>query len=79
MPSPDKIPGAFESEDPYAPGTMGCHEALHMTSVAAAMVEEYVEGHPAIQANPEWLALAEKATDALGKLYGMIGAAHLGK
>lgn len=74
-----KIPGAFENEDPYAPGTMGCHEALHMTFVVHEMVGEYVEGHPAIQANPEWLALAEKATEALWALYQAIGSEHLGK
>lgn len=61
----------------YAPGSFGCHEALHMTSVAQAFVDEHVCNHPAIDLNPEWAAMAEKASQALFDLYQMIGAKHL--
>jgi hypothetical protein len=61
----------------FAPGTFGCHEALHVTDIMADMVERYVVEHPSIKQNPDWLALAETASVALAKLYQAIGEAHL--
>jgi hypothetical protein len=61
----------------YAPGSAGCHEALHM----AAFLERAVSGelleHGAVLANPAWFALAERAAAALADLYQAIGAAHM--
>jgi hypothetical protein len=61
----------------FAPGTFGCHEALHMASYFADAVHEHLRDHPAIAANPEWRELADKAVTALAKLYSAIGAEHL--
>ena len=61
----------------YRPGTFGCHEALHMASVARDFVEEHVCNHPTIGLNPEWQALADKACEALFELYQAIGKEHL--
>ena len=61
----------------YAPGGFGCHEALHMASVLADMVDEQLCEHPAIERNPAWLRLAERAEEALLELYQAIGAEHL--
>ena len=61
----------------YRPGTFGCHEALHMASVARDFVEEHVCNHPTIGLNPEWEALANKACEALFDLYQAIGREHL--
>lgn len=61
----------------FLPGSMGCHEALHMASFLASAVDEELREHPAIQANPKWKALAETATDALIELYSAIGSEHL--
>lgn len=60
----------------FAPGTHGCHEALHMAHVLTAMVDEQLCMHPAITQRPEWLALAEKACEALADLYQAIGQEH---
>jgi len=61
----------------FIPGTFGCHEALHMAHAAQAFVDEHVCNHPAIGLNPEWQALADKASEALGELYQAIGRKHL--
>ncbi|TIO36541.1 hypothetical protein [Mesorhizobium sp.] len=61
----------------YSPGSFGCHEALHMASVAADLVDTTLVQHPAVAAEPEWLALAEAAHKALFDLYQAIGAKHL--
>lgn len=62
----------------FAPGTYGCHEALHIAAVLAAMVDRELAEHPAVKANPAWKALADRASDALGDLYQAIGAEHPG-
>lgn len=61
----------------YAPGTFGCHEALHVTSVAMDMVDGHVLEHPAIIANPEWYRLAAEAHGTLFALYQAIAEQHL--
>jgi hypothetical protein len=71
-----------ETPDPddralFAPGTFGCPEALHMASVLAEMVDRHLAEHPAVTANPDWKALADRACDALNDLYQAIGSAHL--
>jgi hypothetical protein len=51
-------------DDPrlFAPGTHGCHEALHVALMFAEIVDEYLVRHPAIKAKPEWAAQAETGT-----------------
>ena len=61
----------------YAPGTHGCHEALHMAHVLGELVSHRLMDHPAVAARPEWSALAEQAHDALFALYQAIGRDHL--
>jgi hypothetical protein len=75
----DAAESAPDRDDParYAPGTFGCHEALHMAYVFAAMVDRELAEHPAVTTNPEWKALAERAVEALNELYQAIGAGHL--
>jgi hypothetical protein len=66
-------------DDPrlFAPGTHGCHEALHVALMFAEIVDEYLVRHPAIKAEPEWAAQAETARRARFGLYQAIGRAHL--
>lgn len=64
--------------DDFAPGTCGCHEALHMAFVLVDMVDRHLCEHPAIRQNPGWLAKATAARDALFALHREIGAVHLG-
>ena len=52
----------------------GRHEALHMSSFFARVVEEELLNHPHIEANPAWHQLTEKACEALNELYQAIGA-----
>ena len=61
----------------YEPGSPGCHELLDRTALAADFVERYVRTHPACVQNPDWFALAERASSALHELYQQVGAMHL--
>jgi hypothetical protein len=61
----------------FAPGSFGCHEALHITSVVMAIVDQYICEHEAIKQNLEWFELAEKAREYLFQLYQDIGEKHL--
>lgn len=60
-------------QERFAPGTFGCHEALHMANVALEIVDRHLLEHPAIALKPEWFALAERAHKALFDLYQAIG------
>ncbi len=60
----------------HAPGSFGCHEALHMSLVLAELVEARLCDHPAVRLVPEWQVLADRAADALQALYQAIGARH---
>ncbi|QIB32677.1 hypothetical protein [Ancylobacter pratisalsi] len=62
----------------FAPGTFGCHEALHTASIVMNLVDERLCEHPAILANPDWYRLASEAHMALYNLYQAIGARHIG-
>lgn len=61
----------------YKPGSFGCHELLDRTECIGDMIGRNIIEHPSCQMNPEWLKLAEEASDALGKLYQLVGEAHL--
>lgn len=61
----------------FAPGSFGCHEALHMAWFLMESVERGLAEHAAIKAKPEWTALADKAHQALFDLYQAIGREHL--
>lgn len=63
----------------YEPGSMGCHEVLHMASFLADAIEEQLIDHPAIQQNVEWVIKAKVAHDAILALYQEIGNLHLRK
>lgn len=62
----------------FAPGTMGCHEALHMANALADTLDRQLLTHPAIILNPAWYARVSRACDELGALYQEIGATHFG-
>ena len=70
-------PVVYPTDNPWAPRTFGCHEALHMASVLAEMVEERLVDHPSIMLRSEWRELATRACDALHELYQVIGREHL--
>lgn len=69
--------GQDQSIDEFVPGSLGCHEALHMASFLTNAVDEELAGHPAILRNSEWYALARTAANALADLYQKIGGEHL--
>lgn len=64
-------------EERFAPGSFGCHEALHMTSFLMQAIDTDLMEHPAIAARPDWKATAEVAFNALYDLYQAIGREHL--
>lgn len=53
----------------------GRHKVLHMASFLRTVASELCE-HEQVQANPEWKALAESATESVWALYQAVGAAH---
>jgi hypothetical protein len=63
--------------DRFKPGSFGCHELLDRTSMVAGLLDQYVLSHPACVMDPEWYALAWKASQALAELYHCVGASHL--
>lgn len=65
------------TQEHFKPGSFGCHEALHMASFFAGVVDEELCEHPAIKAREEWSELAHKAATALADLYQAIGRDHL--
>lgn len=67
----------MSDKERFGPGTFGCHEALHMASMLAEMVDERLCEHPAIQLNPEWSRMADAARHMLFTLYNAIGKEHL--
>lgn len=64
-------------EEAFAPGTLGCHEALHTAALLLDMLERHLFDHPAVAANPDWYRTAACAHHHLFQLYQAIGAAHL--
>ncbi len=64
-------------EQGFAPGTLGCHEALHAVSIALDLVERQVLDHPSIVVQKDWYAKAAAAHQSLFDLYQAIGGAHL--
>ena len=48
-----------------------------MSSILVDMVGRHLLEHPAIEANPAWLAMAQEAHDQLWALYQAIGIEHL--
>ncbi len=61
----------------YAPGSFGCHEAMHMASALTSAVSRELLEHGAVLAKPEWFALANRAADALNDLHQAIAAVHM--
>ena len=61
----------------FAPGTLGCHEALHAASIALDMVERQLLDHPSIVVQKDWYAKAVAAHQSLFDLYQAIGGAHI--
>ena len=75
--------GDMDRDDPdwrdsYRDGTMGCHEALHVASVALDFVEQNLIDHGAVLMDRRRYKLACDAHRALYRLYQAIGAKHLG-
>lgn len=60
----------------FAPGSFGCHEALHTASILQAVLDDHLLDHPAVVLDPECFALASRASEALAELYQAIGERH---
>lgn len=61
----------------FRPGTMGCHEVLHMTAFIENAVKTELYQHPAIQSDPDWLLEVDRILISLRRLYQLIGNKHL--
>ena len=61
----------------YTPGTFGCHEAMHTTSIMLDMTDDQLLHHPAVLADPVFYRLAGEVHEALFALYQAIGEKHL--
>ncbi|MHA7970855.1 hypothetical protein [Rhizobium sp. CAU 1783] len=62
----------------FAPGSFGCHEVLHVSSLLVEDVARHLLAHPSIVIDPEFYELAREAHDRLFALYQAIGRKHLG-
>lgn len=62
----------------FAPGSFGCHEALHTASILQAVLDDHLLDHPAVALDREWFAWASRASEALAQLYQAIGRRHGG-
>jgi len=60
----------------FGPGTYGCHEALHTTSILVQLTCDLSE-HESIKLNPAWKSQIDEIVQALLLLYQNIGAEHL--
>ena len=69
--------GISFDEAGFAPGTLGCHEALHAASIALDLVERQLLDHPSIVVQTDWYAKAVAAHQSLFDLYQSIGGAHI--
>jgi orotate phosphoribosyltransferase len=47
----------------------GQHEVVHAASIIVNMIESHIMNHPAVEANPRWMYLAEKALEAMMAVY----------
>ncbi|SEP67620.1 hypothetical protein SAMN05216548_101235 [Faunimonas pinastri] len=72
-----EVPDVSALQERYGPGTFGCHEALHVSSIELQSVSDNLMSHPAVALNSEWYQLAYRAHEALVELYQAIGAEHL--
>lgn len=72
---------ALERQAPEAflfePGTLGCHEALHMASRYLEHIDADLVEHPAIMLRSDWYRMAREVHSKLFDLYQAIGKAHL--
>lgn len=66
-----------EIEKKYGPGSFGCHEALHVSSMLTELVIERLLDHPTIVMNKKYYDLANEASEKLNDLYNAIGEDHL--
>lgn len=71
----ETTPGELAVE--FAPGTAGCHEAMHLASVVMDTVDRHLCDHPAVLSNPDWYRLADEAQTCLFNLYQAIAEKHL--
>jgi hypothetical protein len=72
-----KAPTHVNSRPDFSPGTMGCHEVLHMAAFLTHAIDTEILDHPAIVKNPKWRKHALKALNAMAALYQAIGSEHL--
>ena len=64
------------SAEAFGPGTMGCHELIHILSIAVGFVEDHVVNHGTMELHPTWKKKAERAVAILADLYSTIGQKH---
>lgn len=67
----------LEKPDNYVPGSMGCHELLHMVNFFAHSLDTEICEHPAVKNDEDWEIAANDARRSLERLYQLIGAKHL--
>ncbi|HYT43799.1 MAG TPA: hypothetical protein VEP90_15780 [Methylomirabilota bacterium] len=60
----------------FKPGSLGCHEVFHVSCILTTWIDHELCQHPAIQANPKWLKMAQTAEQILADLYQDIGQKH---
>ncbi len=60
----------------FTPGTVGCHEAMHMAAYLLNNVTQELCDHPAVIQDAEFFRLASEAESALASLFTKIKKVH---
>lgn len=60
----------------FAPGTAGCHEALHTAFLCREMVGNHLAAHAAVLASPAWFRQAARIGEAIDALLQDIRTHH---
>lgn len=67
----------IKGSEKFRPGSYGCHEALHVSSMLTDIAEAHLLKHPAILLDSELYRRARDIHGALFDLYQAIGEKHL--
>lgn len=64
-------------ETRYGPGSLGCHEALHVTNLVVELLERELAGHSAVLLDAFWYGKVREAQALLYSAYSQVAQVHL--
>lgn len=61
----------------YGPGSLGCHEAMHVTQVVVDLIERELLSHSAVLLDSFWYSKVREAQALLRSAYSQVAQDHL--